>query len=324
MAALDLTALRLLRSATRLRQPAGGAPTHARRPAAGGRLRVLCAALIVALLGEAGAARAGQVRLAWLPVPQAAGYRVYVRAASEPYHLAADLGRTTADPDGIERFVLDGVALEETNYFALTSYAADDSESPLSNELVLTPPLTCAPAPIAGCRAPTSVGGAALAVSNRRGVARDRLEWRWTGAALRPEEFGDPPGQTSYLLCIYDAARGSANLALSFRAQGGAVCGHGRPCWRHVGRSGFTYRHTDPSLVRMKLRQGSAGRTRIRVSVDGAALALPDPPTTSVFAQDPAVRVQFVNDAVPPTCWEATYRSDARVDTAARFKDTSD
>jgi hypothetical protein len=268
------------------------------------------------------------VRLAWRAVPGSTGYQVYWREATQPYGNTSDGVMAAADADGIVRHVVRDLSLDRPYYFAVTSYDADDVESPFSNELLLKPPLVCAAAPIPGCRAPTAPGKAVLSVRNGAGTTRDRLGWKWAkGPEVSPTDLGYPPGDTSYILCVYDEAQGVSILALSIRLPAGGLCGNDRPCWRENGRRGFAYVNRSPpggGFLQAKLKHGAAGKAMVRVSGGGESLSLPNPAPDSLFEQDPAVTVQLVNDAIPSVCWEASYSPEARVHTAIRFKDKSD
>lgn len=267
------------------------------------------------------------MRLGWLPVPRAAGYRTYTRDAHRPYGPGIDVGLIPADGDGIVRAVVSGVSFDRAQYFAVTSYDDDGIESPFSNELVFKPALLCAALPIPGCRDPSAPGAASLSVSNPGGATRDRLRWKWKGGGTTPGNFGDPLVDTEYVLCIYDDFRGVASLAMSVPFQVGGTCGSNRPCWHQDGSRGFTYLDKSPAtsgLMKLKLKQGGAGKATLQVTGKGAHLTLPDPAASTFFRQDPRVTVQLVNDAIPPVCWEAVYRPAARAHTATAFKDTSD
>jgi hypothetical protein len=276
------------------------------------------------LLCSVTAAEASDVRLAWLPVSGAAGYRTYLRQAAQPYGPGSDVGYIPADADGIVRCVVHGVAPGVANYFSVTSYDADGVESPRSNELVL---MVCSAAPMAGCRAPTKAGAAVLSVRGAINGKPDRLDWKWkNGGTVTTQDLGDPVTATSYMLCIYDDSRGAAALVTNAGLQAGGVCGEERACWRDRGRGGFSYVNRLPTggFRKVKLHPGQGGKSSIQVSAKGGILTFPDAAGSSLFQQDPAVTVQLVNDASPSVCWEAMYSAAARVNTPTRFKDTSD
>jgi hypothetical protein len=280
---------------------------------------------LIAVVGLASAASAIDVRLAWLPAAGAAGYRVYTREASQPYDQWTDVGPGTAEA-GIVRTVI-RVDLEVATYFAMTSYDAEGVETPFSNELVMRPPLVCAATPITGCRAPTAAAAAVLSMRHPSGGKRDRLGWKWKkGSGISRGDLGDPTGATSYLLCIYDESRGVAGLAAQFAFPAGSTCGDGRPCWRALGSRGFVYADRlsgGRGFLKLRLKQGTTGRSAITVNGKGESLALLGYPT-ALLRQDPQVTVQLLNDAVPSVCWEAAYSAAAKVSAPTRFKDTSD
>ena len=290
---------------------------------AGVSLSTLAAVLVL----RAAPAGAADVRLAWLPLSAAAGYRIYTRAARQQYEQGTDVGNRPADPDGIVRGVVQGVDLDVATYFAVTSYDADGIETPFSNELALRPPLLCAAAPTAGCRGPSEPAGAVLSLRNPDGVKRDRLGWKWKrGADVNIEDVGDPTAETSYVLCVYDDSGGTSHLAISLPVPAGGTCGGGRPCWRPLGNRGFSHANRLPAgggFIRVKLRHGTGGKGGIAVSARGENLAFPDPPSP-LLEQDPLVTVQLVNDTEQAACWEAVYGGAAQVSAPTRFKDSSD
>src|SRR6185436_12198499 len=69
--------------------------------------------------------------------------------------------------------------------------------------LTCDPDVGCVDAPAPGC-APAIPGGASLTLTNAANDKKDRVVWRWKGAAPNPKEaFGDPR-QSGYDLCIYE------------------------------------------------------------------------------------------------------------------------
>jgi hypothetical protein len=281
---------------------------------------------LFAAVGLATAAGAVDVRLGWLPVAGAAGYRVYTRAAAQPYDQWTDVGLGTVEA-GIVRSVIH-VEFDVATYFAMTSYDADGVETAFSNELVLRPPLLCAATPTTGCRAPTVPKAAVLSLRHPSDAKRDRLGWKWKkGPGISRADLGDPTGETSYVLCIYDDTSGVPGLALRFPFSAGSTCGDGRPCWRALGNRGFVYADRLPGgrrgFLKLRLKQGTAGRGAITVNAKGESLALVGYPG-ALLRQDPQVTVQLFNDAVPSACWEATFSTAAKVNAPTRFKDTSD
>lgn len=268
------------------------------------------------------------VRLGWLPVAGAAGYRVYWRTGVQAYGQGLDTGSVAPGSDGVVRYVVSNVDPNITNYFAVTSYDAKGVESPLSNELSLRAALRCAAAPISGCRPAATPKGAMLSLRNGTDANQDRLAWSWRQGTQGAAPFGDPPSGTNYVLCIYDESRSVANLAMSISIPAGGVCdGDGRPCWRDLGGRGFTYLNRSfggGGVLKVKLKQRASGSETIQLNGAGQSFAGPPPVGGALFQQDPALMVQLVNDATPSGCWQATYSAAARVHTSTRFKDASD
>ena len=98
-------------------------------------------ALLVAvvLAGTAtSSARASAVRVRWNPtaIGQVAGYRIYVRPAGTPYGRPIDVGLPTPAGDGTVEALVAGLRAS-AYHVAVTSYAADGVESPLSGELAV-------------------------------------------------------------------------------------------------------------------------------------------------------------------------------------------
>jgi hypothetical protein len=76
-------------------------------------------------------------RIAWTAVANVTGYRVYVRTADDPDSPGIDVGRPTADADGVIRHVMTGLSASSSHYFSVTSYSGG-TESAQSNERILT------------------------------------------------------------------------------------------------------------------------------------------------------------------------------------------
>jgi hypothetical protein len=95
--------------------------------------------LLFALVVPFSTADAAGARLHWLaPSGQPiAGYHVYVRPAGAPYGVPIDAGLPSPNTDGAIPFDVDGLAGEQTYYFAVASYTAEGYESLLSQELSL-------------------------------------------------------------------------------------------------------------------------------------------------------------------------------------------
>ena len=100
----------------------------------------LCLATVLAVCASIASPRDGvafDVRMAWTPVANVSGYRVYVRTAEDPYASGTDVGLPTPDSDGVIRYVLNGLTASSSHYFSITSLAGTQ-ESAESNERVLS------------------------------------------------------------------------------------------------------------------------------------------------------------------------------------------
>jgi hypothetical protein len=76
-------------------------------------------------------------RLTWLPTPGVSDYRLYIHTSGGDYGAAIDLPGLSPDPDGLIRYVQTGLTESAAYYFVVTAYV-DETESPRSNEVVLT------------------------------------------------------------------------------------------------------------------------------------------------------------------------------------------
>lgn len=75
--------------------------------------------------------------LLWSAVPDAAGYRVYMKRNGGSYDAPVDIGRRAPDVDGIVSFELSALELANTTHFGVTSYDDSGTESDMSNEIAL-------------------------------------------------------------------------------------------------------------------------------------------------------------------------------------------
>jgi hypothetical protein len=169
--------------------------------------------------------------------------------------------------------------------------------------------VTCAAAPLGGCRAPAVPGKAQLQLRNASPDTKDRLRWTWLkGAATTVADFGNPLTTTGYALCIYDG-NDERIVAASIPAGGTCNAKSPRPCWRANGR-GFRYVDRDltpDGIGQLVLKSGADGKAQIGLKGKGGAL--PDP--TLPIADFP-LRVQLVN--ANGVCFEATYSTSFRND----------
>jgi cysteine-rich repeat protein len=164
----------------------------------------------------------------------------------------------------------------------------------------------CVPALAAGCQPP---GGGRLWVTNERIDPSDRFVWEWrSSATTSAADFGEPRVDTSYDLCVYDAA----GRVLGTTLPAGGVC-PGRLCWN---ASGQNLRYLDRAgshagVEDVKLRPGGAGKGRISIRGRGAGLGLP-----AALALAPPLRVQL-RRADGAACWESTLSQPSRNDAGA-------
>lgn len=92
------------------------------------------AASISMVLLVASSVAAYDASVGWRPVPDAAGYKLYVRYDSAPFTTGSDLGSLPPEKDGLIRVVVESLPLGPTARFAVSAYDADGNESPLSNQ----------------------------------------------------------------------------------------------------------------------------------------------------------------------------------------------
>jgi cysteine-rich repeat protein len=176
----------------------------------------------------------------------------------------------------------------------------------------------CPAQPRVGCRVPVASNRATLTLDNKADDRRDRLHWRWMrGQATTKAEFGDPLATDDYRLCIYDGG----GLVADTEAPAGGECDarRPRPCWSEK-RQSFTYidRDLTPTGLRsLKFKEGREGRAKILMRGEGPLFAVPD-----LTALASPVTVQLSNTS--GTCFEAVYEAPFRMQTAERFRATSD
>lgn len=167
------------------------------------------------------------------------------------------------------------------------------------------------PAPRTTCKQPP--GRSVFLLKDSVRDRKDKVVWKFLrGPATSVADFGDPTGGSpSYTLCVYDESAGTPSLAFDATAPGGGTCKNGRPCWRSTGATANGYKYANKLLnpdgiLKMTLRSGSTGGSKIILTAKGHRLGLPDPATPSrFFHQDAAVTVQLVQD--DGDCWGASY-----------------
>lgn len=185
-------------------------------------------------------------------------------------------------------------------------------------------PALCAPAPRFGCRISIEPGRGRLTLRDRAVDTRDRLDWTWRkGQATAAADLGDPLGNDDYALCLYDESVPAPVLILAASMPANASCaGAAGPCWKQGSGGARTLRYlrktgVPDGVVRVVLRPGADGRSRVTLVARGDDLALPALPLGL------PVRVQLQGAHGP--CWEATFSAaGARKNDAARFQGTAD
>jgi len=111
----------------------------------GTRRGVAGAALLSGLVALAAPADARSITVRWRYAAPArvAGFRLHLGPAPGQYTQTIDVGRVTADADGIYQASVE-VADDEPTYLAVSAYGAGGEESPRSNE-TLRAPVAAAP-----------------------------------------------------------------------------------------------------------------------------------------------------------------------------------
>lgn len=149
------------------------------------------------------------------------------------------------------------------------------------------------PRPADECVVPSM---AMLALGRGARSSGDRVVWKASGDGFSAG-FGDPRTSTASTLCVYDSASGTASLALSLPVAPG-------PEWRSTPGGGFRFmsRSGTASGVRaVSLKTNRDAKVSLAVRARGASVPLPDALPVGFLSQDPAVVVQWVNDA--GSCW---------------------
>lgn len=186
-----------------------------------------------------------------------------------------------------------------------------------------TPNAMCGSAPRPQCRR-TTAAQQSLLVLNRAGAGADdnRLIFRWeSGDFTQVRDFGDPGLNTSYAICLYDEEQNVPFLLRQWFVPPGPDC-PGTGCWRTTDDG---WRYSDVSASRdgitvIDLNAGLPGRANIRVTGEGAGIALPTLP----LMQDQHVIVQVINDFEAGECWEESFRLPAIRNIATEFRDGGD
>jgi len=160
------------------------------------------------------------------------------------------------------------------------------------------------------CWKPSGSGRSSLLLKEGASDAGDRVSWSWAG---RLANFGNPRGDTSYALCVYDDATGPgpARLRLRLDAPATPTCHEG--CWFRT-RKGWNYvaTHEQPDGVdSVRLEARGFRRAHLTFVGSGAHLGPLGLPYT------PGVTVQL--RASTGQCWETDFSRPAR-NNPARFR----
>ncbi len=232
---------------------------------------------------------------------------------------ACALGLPSSDTASVGYAPAAGYSGDDAFTYRVTDGLGQSATATIAVTVRPLPPPVCANGPVTGCRRPVRAQGSPLKIRNLTSDISDRLTWKWTyGAATTKADFGSPLGTTTYQLCVYDAAGRTIGRA---SAPPGGDCG-GRPCWRETTTQ-FSYKSRDRqpngrprSSVRLKLREGAAGKAKIQVQGRGVHLDLASLPATQ------PVTVQLKQS--DGTCWDAVYSAPAQRDDATQFRDRAD
>jgi hypothetical protein len=168
-----------------------------------------------------------------------------------------------------------------------------------------------------------------LAMSDGGDDTKDKLVSNWLhGLLLIADQFGDPVnGISGYRLCIYDTTAGTPSLVLGASAPAGGACKNGLPCWKPAGGetpTGYTYTDADRTpdgLLKVILRAGAEGKSKVIVKGKGVNLHMPPPISGSTYRnQQPEVWVQVVKTD-DSFCFESRFPQPAVKNHVDSFKD---
>lgn len=164
----------------------------------------------------------------------------------------------------------------------------------------VTPALTCAATPLAGCRLPFKPGKAQIQIRDASPDKNDRIVWKWTsGSTTSVTDFGDPTVATSYALCVYDAS-GSGTPRLGLRLPGDGQCKDGSPCWIQKSQLQYSNKTRIPDgIEKAALKPGEDGKAKIQVQGKDSRLRMP------ALGFTLPVTVQLQSES--GVCWEAHY-----------------
>ncbi|MFN2427662.1 MAG: choice-of-anchor Q domain-containing protein [Candidatus Binatia bacterium] len=166
------------------------------------------------------------------------------------------------------------------------------------------------------CAVPDAASEGSRLTLRDRPPSGDRLGWSWgKGPAVALASLGDPTVGDDYALCVFASDGVTSSLVLSALAPGG-------PEWTFVGDSKLKYKDkglTPDGIKQILFKTGDAGRAKIKVKGQGAALGVPG----LGFGASVTLSAELRNVATG-ACFGATYSNPFRKDDADRFDDKSD
>jgi hypothetical protein len=273
--------------------------------------------------------QASSIKVARLPETFIDGQLVYSQIRESDYDIdlngdgvinSAVAVALTADADDDGVFDGDDTCVEEANGDDV------DTDSDGLGDFACDPnPIRCPAAPRNGCAQIAVSGKGSIDIKDSPDDTKDQLKWLWNkGAETLVSAFGNPvDGATHYALCVYDANNSRPQPVSGSLVRPRRVCDliKNKRCWATAGASGFKMTDkagTDDGITQITLKAGAAGKAKIQVKGQGAALDMP------ALGLALPVRVQLVAlNGSQAKCWEATY-STALANDPGKFKAKSD
>jgi hypothetical protein len=132
-------------------------------------------------------------------------------------------------------------------------------------------------------------------------------------------DFGNPPWEDSYSVCVIDRTGGVPTLRMR-RTAATTLC-DSKPCWKPQKHGlSFVSKSGDPEgVTAMTLAAGDVGHGRLAVKGKGSSLAVP----AGGFTSPVTIRLERNQYGVTAKCWQATF-STPKVNDGTSFKAKSD
>ena len=167
--------------------------------------------------------------------------------------------------------------------------------------------------PHTDCAVPIAPKSSTIVMKDLPGGDRDLMTWSWRrGSATTKSAFGNPTSGAAHDLCVYDESAGASSVIYSLHVPAGAAWDESSSGYDYADFSGAA-----GGLHGLSFRASPIdGHSRIRVSLKGSELALPDLP----LGQDDRVVVQLVGENA---CWGASF-STSTSNLAERFRARAD